>query len=75
MEQRMTIDQMDFATYCVGLVSCKLGISQPEVFDKLTTSGIMREYIVGAYDVLHCLSSDYIADELISCMKEKGVIE
>lgn len=71
----MTFDQMDFATYCVGLLSCRTGISQPRVFDMLTASGIMRDYIVGAYDVLHCLGSDHITDELIGCMKERGVLE
>lgn len=71
----MTYEQLDFATYCIGLLSMRLGMNQTEVYDKLKGSGILDSYIVGAYDVLHTFSSDYIADDLIGYMKEKGVLK
>ena len=70
----MTYDQLDFATYCIGLLASKLEMNQREVYDKLKESNILEGYIVKAYNVLHTFSSDYIADDLIGYMKEKGVI-
>jgi hypothetical protein len=70
----MTYDQLDFATYCIGLLSSKLKMNQRDVYDKLKSSGILNDYIVKAYDALHTFSSDYIADDLIEYMKEKGVL-
>ncbi len=32
------------------------------------------DYIVEGYDVLHTFSSDYIAEDIIDYMKEKGVL-
>jgi hypothetical protein len=49
-------------------------MNQREVYDKLKESDILEGYIVKAYNVLHTFSSDYIADDLIGYMKEKGVI-
>ena len=66
----MTYDQLDFATYCIGLLASRLEMNQREVYDKLKES----DYIVKAYNVLHTFSSDYIADDLIGDMKEKGGI-
>lgn len=71
----MTYDQLDFATYCIGLLSSKLKMNQRDVYDKLKSSGILNDYIVKAYDALHTFSSDYIADDLIEYMKEKGVLQ
>jgi hypothetical protein len=31
----MTYDQLDFATYCIGLLSSKLKMNQRDVYDKL----------------------------------------
>lgn len=70
----MTFEQLDFAVYCIGLLSSKLGMNQTEVYDRLKRSGILDGYIIKGYDPLHTFSSDYIADDLISFMKEKGAL-
>lgn len=71
----MNFDQLDFATYCIGLIATRLGMNQTDVFDKLKASGILDGYIVKGYESLHTFSSDYIADDIISYMKEKGVLQ
>ncbi len=70
----MNRDILDFVTFCVGTVSRKLGLSRKETYNKLSSSGILTGYIVKSYDVLHTFSSDYIAEEIIDYMKEKGVV-
>jgi hypothetical protein len=69
----MTYDELDFATYCIGVLAAKLNKNQRDVYDMLKDSGILEGYIVKAYDVLHTFSSDYIANDLIGYLKEKGM--
>lgn len=70
----MNYNQLDFAVYCIGLLASKLGMNQTDVYDKLKKSDILNGYIVKGYDPLHTFSSEYIADDLIDYMKEKGVL-
>ncbi|MBQ6209661.1 MAG: DUF3791 domain-containing protein [Prevotella sp.] len=71
----MTFNQLDFATYCIGSLSERLGLNQTVVYDKLRDSEILPNYIVAAYDVLHTFSGEYIVDDLVDYMREKGVLE
>lgn len=70
----MNRDVLDFVTFCIGVVARKLNITRHEAYNKLATSGILSGYIVKCYEVLHTFSSDYLAEELVDYMKEKGVV-
>lgn len=67
----MAIEQVEFVTYCIGNLSQRLGLSQPEVYNMLVSSGILNDYIIASYDVLHTFSKEYLMDDLISYMREK----
>jgi hypothetical protein len=45
------------------------------VYNRLKRSGILDEYIIPSYDVLHTFSLPYLLDDLQECMKEKGVLQ
>ena len=66
---------LEFVTYCIGKLSFQLNLSQQEVYKRLKDSGILYDYIVPSYDVLHTFSSRYLMEDLTSYMKEKGVLE
>jgi len=70
----MATEQLAFATYCIGNLSQRLGIPQPAVYAMLAESGILDGYIVASYDVLHTFGKDYLMDDLISFMREKGLV-
>ena len=70
----MTFNQLDFAVYCIGLLASKLGMNQTEVYDRLKRSDILNGYIIKGYEPLHTFGSEYIAEDLISYMKEKGAL-
>lgn len=70
----MTYAQLDFATFCIGLVADKLGMNQRDVYDKLNDSGILGRYIVGAYNPLHTFGSDYLAEDIIDYMRREGLL-
>ena len=70
----MSYEQLDFSTYCIGAIASRLGMAQRDVFNALKNSGILDGYIIPAYDVLHTFGRDYIVDDLVGLMRERGVI-
>lgn len=77
MEQEydnMTPQQLEFAVFCVGCVADRLQRPLTEIYDLLVRHCILQDYIVEFYDVLHSQSRDYIVEDIIGVMKERGVI-
>lgn len=70
----MNFEQLNFTTYCVGNLADALEMNAGQVYHMLRSSGILRDYILPCYDTLHTFSKEYIVDDLIQCMKEKGVL-
>ena len=55
-------------------VAAKLGVDAERVYQALTErSDILNGYIVPEYEVLHTQSREYIVDDLLDVMKERGV--
>lgn len=65
---------LEFVTYCIGKLSAQLQLPQKEIYKRLKTSGILYDYIVPSYDVLHTFSSRYLMEDLTEYMREKGVL-
>ena len=63
-------ENIDFVTYCVGILSRCLN----DTYNMLKDSGVLFGYIVPLYDVLHTFSREYIIQDLTSLLKEKGVL-
>lgn len=63
-----------FITYCISQLGHRLHLSQQEVYRRLKSSGILYDYIVPSYDVLHTFGSRYLMDDLTEYMREKGVL-
>lgn len=71
----MSKKEMEFSVFCVENVAIKLNKNPQEVYRMLKDmSDIMDTYIIPCYDVLHSQSKDYIIEDIIALMKEKGVI-
>ena len=67
--------ELEFAIFCVENVASALRKAVPEVYKLLTEdSDILREYIVPEYEMLHTQSREYIVNDIIDVMKERGVI-
>ena len=59
----MTADQLDFVTFCIGNLSIRLNMPQKVVYIKLKDSGILDDYIVRGYDVLHTFGKEYLMND------------
>ncbi len=70
----MDKNTLEFVTYCISKLADQLKLSQREVYRKLKLSGILNDYMIPSYDVLHTFGSKYLMDDLIGFMQEKGVL-
>jgi len=65
---------MEFSVFCIESIAEKLEISGDAVYEMLTEqSDILNDYIVPCYDALHTQGKEYIVDDIIDVMKQKGV--
>ena len=65
---------LDFVEFCISELSVLLKLPQQDIFDRLKYSGILHDYIVPSYDVLHTFSFRYLMEDLTEYMYEKGVL-
>lgn len=70
----MDHNNIEFVTFCIGNLSRRLGMSATDVYLKLKQSGILTDYIIPCYDVLHTFGKEYLMEYLTEYMKEKGVL-
>ena len=61
--------ELEFAVFCIENVAAKLGVDAERVYQAFTE----QSYIVPEYEVLHTQSREYIVDDLLDVMKERGV--
>ena len=70
----MTTEHLYFITFCVGSLSEALHKSASQVYSALRSSGVLNDYIIPCYDVLHTFSKEYIVQDLTEALKEKGAL-
>lgn len=68
----MKVEYLDFITFCVGSLADELHWSASKVYKALRSTGLLDDYIVSCYDVLHTFSKKYIVEDLIDALREKG---
>ncbi len=67
--------ELEFAIFCIENIAAKLGVSAEKVYDALTEkSDILNNYIIPEYEILHTQGKEYIVDDIIEVMKERGVL-
>lgn len=67
--------ELEFAIFCIENIAAKLGVSAEKVYDALTEkSDILNDYIIPEYEILHTQGKEYIVDDIIVVMKERGVL-
>ena len=67
--------ELEFAVFCIENVAAALGKTSGDVYRALSgDSGILHQYIVPSYDVLHTQGKDYIINDIREVMAERGVV-
>lgn len=68
--------ELEFAIFCIENVALSLEKKGPEVYHMLTVdSNILNEYIIPEYEMLHTQGKEYIVNDIVRIMKERGIIE
>ena len=67
-------DELEFAVFCIENVAAKLRVHAETVYKAFTEqSDILHDYIIPEYEILHTQSKDYIVNDIIELMEERGV--
>ena len=67
-------NELEFAVFCIENVAAKLNVNAERVYQAFTEkSDILNSYIVPEYEILHTQSREYIVNDLLEVMKERGV--
>lgn len=67
--------ELEFAIFCIENVAARLHLGAPEVYALLTEkTDILNTCIIPSYDSLHTQGRDYIVDDIIAVLKERGAV-
>ena len=67
--------RLNFAVFCIENVAAHLNINGRDVYTMLATnSDILDEYIISNYEILHTLDREYIVQDIVDYIKEKGLL-
>ncbi len=70
-----TKKELEFWVFLVYKVAEYTNLTVPEIYARLTDSGILDEYIIPFYDVLHTLGDRYLVNDITEMMQEWGCPE
>ena len=69
IELSITEILLAFAASCVEGTARRLGVSYREVYDRMKRVGMIENYIIPYYDVLHAMSREHVIDDMLECLK------
>ena len=67
--------ELEFAVFCIESVATALGRTSRDVYCALAgDTGILAQYIVPSYNVLHTQGKNYIVNDICEVMAKRGVM-
>ena len=71
---QMNTKEVEFSVFCIENVAEHLGLKGDEVYKLLAEeSDILDNYIIPCYDSLHTQGKEYIVNDILEVMREKGM--
>lgn len=64
--------EMEFTVFLIHVLADNWGRPYRYVYKTLNESGILDDYIVQFYDVLHTLGEAYLVDDITGFVKDRG---
>jgi hypothetical protein len=65
--------ELEFSVFILYSLAEKWKKTPVEVYKILNSTGILDNYVIGCYDVLHTQGKEYLVDDITEFVKEKGV--
>ena len=60
---------MAFVATCIETTARFLNVSYKEIFTRMKKVGMIENYIFKNYEILHTQSREYIAEDMVECLK------
>ena len=71
----MNTKELEFAVFCIENIAEYLGLKGEETYKLLTDkSDILDNYIIPCYDALHTQGKEYIVNDIVEILREKGLV-
>ena len=65
-------NEVTFSIFLLYSLAEKWERTPVEVYQILNTTGVLDEYIIPCYDVLHTQGKEYLVEDITEYVKEKG---
>lgn len=65
--------ELTFVVFILHTLGQHWNMTTPEVYDILNSTGILDDYIIKCYDVLHTLGKEYLVEDITEFVREKGI--
>ena len=65
--------QLKFSVYIINQIAQVFHEPTAVIFNLLSESGVLDDYIIGCYDSLHTLGREYLIDDVTGLLNERGV--
>lgn len=65
--------KLTFVVFILHALGQHWNMTTPEVYEILNTTGILDDYIIKCYDVLHTLGKEYLVEDITEFVREKGI--
>ena len=69
----MTQENIEYVTAIIGKLSTMLGLPCSRIYRSINAAGLIKNYLVKCYDVLHPISIEYVAEDIVNYMEKKGL--
>lgn len=65
--------ELTFVVFILHALGQHWNMTTPEVYEILNTTGILDDYIIKCYDVLHTLGKEYLVEDITEFARKKGI--
>lgn len=65
--------ELTFVVFVLHALGQHWNMTTPEVYDILNSTGILDDYIIKFYDVLHTIGKEYLVEDITEFVREKGI--
>ena len=66
--------ELEFAVFCIENIARRLHRSGAELYSLLAESSeLLSSYIMANWEILHTQDKDYIVDDILDVMRERGL--
>ncbi|MGL4485085.1 MAG: DUF3791 domain-containing protein [Anaerovoracaceae bacterium] len=66
-------EQLKFTVFMINRIADSKNISTAEVYSAMAESGVIDEYLIPQYEPLHTLGEQYVIEDLVGLMRDRGV--